>query len=232
MIRIVDGLYMLESGGFVNAYLIEGSSDLTLVDSGHSRSARGLVAELKSNGFSVRDIGRVLVTHAHADHVGAIAHLLSLHPVKVYAHPEEIAVLQGRKTPYPFRGVKGFCMEFFHEQWLPWAPVDAVFPLEPSHPLRGMAHWQVIHAPGHTSGSLAFYNPAKQVLISGDAIVNRKGRLKMPEACTNYDQAVLKKTVQSLAALDTDILCPGHGRVLRGGAFRYIEALSARRRTH
>lgn len=232
MIRVIDGLYQMEAGGFVNSYLIEGSSDLTLVDSGHSRGAEKLIKELKENGYQPRDIGRVVLTHAHADHVGGVAALLERHPFKIYAHPKEIRVLQGQEAAKSFKGLKGFLMECIHEQILPWPPMEAVFPLEPQKPLRGLAHWQILHTPGHTPGGLSLFNPGKQVLICGDVIRNKKGRLSLPEACYNSNGTSLRRTIEELAKLDTDILCPGHGPVMRGGAFRYIEALSVRRRTH
>jgi len=232
MERIVDGLYRLESSKFVNSYLIEGGSDLTLIDTGHSRAAEKLIAELKSNGFSPKDIGRVVITHAHADHIGGVAALLERHPVKVYAHPEEIPVLNGIKPPAPFKGVKGFFADFAYEHLFPWEPVEAVFPIDAGKSIRGMAQWQVMHVPGHTTGSLAFFNPAKQVLICGDVLSVRGGKPRFPGSAYNGDAKHLRETVKTLAKLDTDILCPGHGSVLRGGAFRYIEALVSRGRAH
>lgn len=227
----MDGLYRLESGGFVNSYLIEGVSDLTLVDSGHSRAARALLGELKDNGFQVRDIGRVVLTHTHADHVGGLAALLDRHPVKIFAHPKEIPILQGKQLAKPLKGIRGFISEFVQEHWFPWPPVEAVFPLEPGSPVRGLSQWQVLLTPGHTAGSVSLFNPAKQVLICGDSISNLRGRLQLPAACYNASNSALRRTIEELAKLDTDILCPGHGPVLRGGAFRYIEALQARRRS-
>ncbi len=231
MIRVVDGLYRLESGGFVNSYLIESGGDLTIVDTGHSRSAGKLLEEIKSNGFPFRDIGRIVLTHAHADHVGGVAALLERHPLKIYAHPKEIPILEGKAALKPFKGFKGFVMGVVHKRMMPWPPMHAVFPLEPDRPIRGMAQWQVLHTPGHTAGSLSLYNPAKQVLICGDVVSHRKGRLQLPDACYNGNAAVLRRSLEEIAQLDTDILCPGHGTVLRGGAFRYIEALLVRRRT-
>jgi len=231
--RIIDGLYLLEASRYVNSYLIEGPSDLTLVDTGHSRSAEALIREIKGNGFFVRDIGRVIITHAHADHVGGAAALLERHPVKLFAHPKEIPILLGKELPRSGKGgITGFVMDFVNEHLLPWPAMEAVFPLEPGGAVRGMAQWQIMNTPGHTPGSISLFNPAKQVLICGDVIAHKRGRLELPPAAYNASNAALRRTVEELAKLDTDILCPGHGPVLRGGAFRYIEALVARRRTH
>lgn len=224
MQRIAQGIFRLEAAGFVNAYLIEGGADLTLVDTGHSRAASALLAEIKGNGFDLKDIGRVVLTHAHADHVGGIAALLDHHHVRVYAHPREIPVLQG-KAPMPrFRGMKGFLLREAHQRLLPWTPLKGVLPVEPGTPLRGIPQWQVLHTPGHTEGSLSLFHPVRQILICGDALSNRGGILHVPPDYLNQDAKALRRSLDSLARLDSDVLCCGHGPVVRGGAFRHIDA--------
>ncbi|MFH1726228.1 MAG: MBL fold metallo-hydrolase [Elusimicrobiota bacterium] len=229
MRRIAEGLYQLEAGGFVNAYLIVGSADLTLVDAGHSRSAGALAAELRDNAFDLRDIGRVVVTHAHADHVGGLRFLLGKHPIKVHAHPGDIPVLTGKAPARRLNGFKGFCLGFLHEHLLPWLPVEMVIPAEPGRPLRGIPQWQILHTPGHTVGSLSLFHPVKQILVCGDALSNRGGKLHLPEECFNEDPEALRLSVGKLSELDCDTLCCGHGPVLRGGAFRHIEAALAKK---
>lgn len=229
MIRLAEHVYLLEAGGFVNAYLIAGERDLTLVDAGPSRAAAALVAELKTNGFSFNDVGRIVVTHAHADHAGGLAPLLELRPVKVFAHPAEIPVLTG-KVPVPsFRGLTGFAFQTLAEQLLPWRPVGGVLPAEPGSPIRGLPQWQVLHTPGHTAGSLSLYEPVRQILLCGDLLSNRGGRLHRVRRSLDQDPAESGVSVERAGKMDVDILGCGHGPVLRGGAFRHVEELVAGR---
>ena len=107
MRRLAEGVYRLESTGFVNAYLIAGERDLTLVDAGPARRLPGLIDELKANGYSFNDVGRVVLTHAHADHAGGVAPLLARRPVKVYAHPAEAPVLAKTQAPPPISAPLG-----------------------------------------------------------------------------------------------------------------------------
>lgn len=230
MLRIAEGLYALEACGSVNAFLIEGSADLTLVDTGHSRGAENLLAEFKANGFATKDIGRVVLTHAHADHVGGLAAILKEHPVKVYAHPKEIPVLLGRRPPAPFRGFAGFLRGVYERRAWPWEPLDTVFPAEPGTTLRGIPQWQLLHTPGHTDGGLSLFHPVRQILLCGDALDNATGALKLPDPRFSADPGSARKSAEELSRLDCDLLCCGHGKPLRGGAFRYIEALLSRGR--
>ena len=219
MQRIAAGLYLHHSTRPANAYLIEGPSDLTLLDAGYARSADALVDELRDNGFDFKEVARVVLTHAHGDHAGGVPELSRRRRFKVYAHPAEVPTLEGRA---PGKGRLRGALGFLHG-WGAGEPIESVIALEPGMPVRGLSQWQVVHSPGHTPGSLSLFHPAGQILLCGDALSNRGGRLHLPR---NWDdEAAARGSAKSLAALDCDILCCGHGPVVRGGAFRFIESL-------
>jgi len=223
VIRVSDGVYQLRAGGFANVYLIEGAQDLTLVDTGPSRCAPQLIEELRDNGFLPKNVARVVLTHAHPAHVGGTAALLELHPVRVYAHPKELSVLQGKASVHRHGGLAGLIAVFgLHDSW---TPIASVQPAETGTPLRGIPQWQLLHTPGHTPGSLSLFHPGRQILMCGDVLSNRGGRLHVPSPHRDTDKAALRASLAALAKLDCDILCCGHGSVVRGGAFRHIEAV-------
>lgn len=220
MKRVCEGVYQLEAGGFVNSYLIEDGSDLTLVDAGPARTAAALMEEIKDNGFNLRDVGRIVLTHAHGDHVGGIKPILERHRMRVFAHPNDVPVLLGQARRPSMRGLGGF----WRDQLFPWEPLDAVLPIDGSS-MRALPHWQVLHAPGHTAGSVCLFHPARQVLLCGDALSNRGGRLHVPSSGLSDDEEQARASLELLSGVDCDVLCPGHGPVVRGGAFRFVEKL-------
>lgn len=223
MRRLAEGVYRLESPGFVNAYLIAGDRDLTLVDSGPARRCGRLLEELKANGYSYNDVGRVVVTHAHADHAGGLKPLLDLRPVKVYAHPAEVPVL-ARRTPPPAPSVPlGGLLYAVFERALTRGPVDSALPADSGTPVRGLPQWQILHTPGHTPGSISLYEPVRQILLCGDALAVSGGRVRAVPDSLHHDPAAARRSVALLAKLDVDILGCGHGAEVRGGAFRFIE---------
>lgn len=226
MRRIAEGLYQLEAAGFVNAYLIQGASDLTLVDAGPARSAGALLEELRRNGFRLEDIGRVVLTHGHGDHSGGVIPFLRRRgAVKVYAHPLEIPSLTG-KAPLPAPpGWAGRVAVRAQARLWPSEPLEVVVAAEPGMPIKGLGSWQVLHTPGHTDGGLSLFEPVRQILICGDIAVQRGGALRLPPAFLNRDPEALKASLKRAAGLDCDILCCGHGEALVGGAFRHIERL-------
>ncbi|TBR23211.1 MBL fold metallo-hydrolase [bacterium] len=227
MRRLAEGVYRLEAAGFVNAYLVVGDRDLTLVDAGPARRFPLIVAELKANGYSFNDVGRVVVTHAHADHAGGLHPLLSLRPVKVYAHPLEAPVL-AKKAPMPppsapFGGV----LHAVFEAVLTRGPVDSAQPADSGTPVRGLPQWQVLHTPGHTPGSISLYEPVRQILLCGDALAVSGGKVRAVPDGLHADPEAARRTVAMLGKMDVDILGCGHGEEVRGGAFRFIEKAAA-----
>jgi glyoxylase-like metal-dependent hydrolase (beta-lactamase superfamily II) len=76
----------------------------------------------------------------------------------------------------------------------------------------------VVHVPGHTPGAIALHLPGLAVLFSGDAISHRKGRLGPPPPDFTADPERAVESARRMAQLDIDVLCPGHGPPLVGGA--------------
>lgn len=225
MRRLAEGVYRLESPGFVNAYLIVGDRDLTLVDAGPARRVLGLIAELKANGYSFNNVGRVVLTHAHADHAGGVHPLLGLRPVKVYAHPSEARVLARKERMPPPSALLGGLLYGAFDLALGRGPVDSAQPADSGTPVRGLPQWQVLHTPGHTPGSISLYEPVRQILLCGDALAVSGGKVRAMPDWLNHDPERARRSVAMLAKLDVDILGCGHGEEVRSGAFRHIEAL-------
>jgi glyoxylase-like metal-dependent hydrolase (beta-lactamase superfamily II) len=71
---------------------------------------------------------------------------------------------------------------------------------------------QVIDAPGHAPGSLAFHCYGPNALMVGDAAtVSRRGRLEPPPARRCAAPEVARQTAERLAAVGARVLAPGHG---------------------
>ena len=75
---------------------------------------------------------------------------------------------------------------------------------------NALSHWRVIHTPGHTEGSVCFYNESEKALISGDTIFYQSyGRTDLPGGSESQMQKSLAKIFEELPK---DVLVyPGHG---------------------
>ena len=73
--------------------------------------------------------------------------------------------------------------------------------------------FRVIHAPGHSPGSVCLYWPEKKTLLTGDVVFNQGvGRTDLPGGSGQE----LKESIHTLSLFETDYLLPGHGDILSG----------------
>lgn len=111
---------------------------------------------IENNGISIQNI---LLTHAHIDHVLGLQWAFDTYKVPVKMHQEEKEILNrnpmsARNYGFDFKPFEGE-IEFLKEG-------DSVFLDEDE--------LKVIFVPGHSPGSIAFYNNAQNFVISGDAL--------------------------------------------------------------
>ncbi len=79
----------------------------------------------------------------------------------------------------------------------------------------GGLNWQALAVPGHDMEALAYYNPEKRILISGDALWENGFGVIFPELLGEADGLRhTRATLEMLARLPIDIVIPGHGRPL------------------
>ena len=83
----------------------------------------------------------------------------------------------------------------------------------------------VVHVPGHTPGSIALHFPSERLLICGDVIDNRRGRLGPPPKAFSADTDQAVASLRRLAELEFDVLCPGHGAPLTERAGDQVRAM-------
>jgi metallo-beta-lactamase class B len=70
--QVFDDLYFV-GGSIHSAWLLKTSAGLILIDSGYQYSAKTLILDgMKKFGFSPTDIKYIIISHAHADHVGGV----------------------------------------------------------------------------------------------------------------------------------------------------------------
>ena len=67
--KLAQGIHRI-GDGLINVYLLEESSEVTIVDAGLSGFWNELPAELAAMGRSLEDVRALVLTHAHVDHVG------------------------------------------------------------------------------------------------------------------------------------------------------------------
>jgi glyoxylase-like metal-dependent hydrolase (beta-lactamase superfamily II) len=206
-------------------YLLVGSS-LALVDSGMPGSDEAILAYVESLDREPADLSRIIVTHHHLDHVGSLAALKQRTGAQVLAHPSDAPFLTGeQQPPLPRGGITRILFRLTARAMPQAEPVPVDLTVEDGDRLDLLGGATVVHVPGHTRGAIALHFPSERLLICGDAINHRGSRLgPPPEPFTaDMDQAIA--SLQRLAGLEFDVLCPGHGAPIVSGADEQVRAM-------
>ena len=148
----------------------------------------------------------LLNTHCHLDHVFGNKLLSETYHLTLHLHPKEEAVLQMA----PASGLM-FDMPFDNYQG------KFIFLNEGEKVVLGEDELEIIHAPGHSPGSICFYCIAQKFIIGGDVLFNGSiGRTDLPMG--SY-QTLINSIKQKLFLLPDDVVVySGHGTETTIGA--------------
>ncbi len=211
--EIIPGVHTIEGLGIGRAYLYQEADRLTLIDTGLAGSAERVYGAIERTGRRLEDLKQIVITHYHNDHIGSLADIVERTDAQVLVHPVDAPVLRGEQPmPGPSGGglwrLLAPLMERMVKQPEP-ARVDRELNDGDEVDLDGGA--QVVHAPGHTMGSIALFLPKRRVLFAGDAVANLFG-LRTPIGMYTEDQAQARDSIRKLAGLDFEVACFGHGK--------------------
>src|SRR5579883_2845221 len=153
-----DHLFQLTHLGAVNCFFVREEDGLTLVDtSWPSSQARAIQREAERLGLP---IVRILLTHAHIDHVGSLD---ALH--KDLPH---VPVLIGEREARLLAG--DLSLDATEPQGkAPGAYTCQTRPTSLLHEGERVGSLEVVSTPGHSPGHLAFLDIRDRALIAGDA---------------------------------------------------------------
>ncbi|MER6644840.1 MBL fold metallo-hydrolase [Streptomyces anulatus] len=204
------------------AYLWRDGSDLTLIDAGDIDSAAAIEDAIRTLGPDPAGIRRIVITHGHRDHYGAAQELADRHGAEIIAHARDAPVVRGER-PVPEPDLLDWELPLWeHGLTVPEAPptrVDREVTGGEVLPFGDGA--RVVHAPGHTAGSIAIHLPLHGVLFTGDAVASVE---RVMLGVFNVDRAEAAATFRRLAALAPRTVCVGHGDPLTENAAAEMEA--------
>jgi glyoxylase-like metal-dependent hydrolase (beta-lactamase superfamily II) len=200
-------------------YLIEDADGLTLIDAGLGLAAERIIVQLRQAGRRPDEVKRILITHAHPDHVGGLRRLKALTGASVIASALETPVIEGRQ-PIARRPGKLRLPDTIFKP----TPVDRV--VADGDVIDALGGLRVVLTPGHAPGHIAFWQPERKILFCGDVLFNRPS-LRLPFALLTVDMAENIRSIKKIAGLDAERVCFGHGPPLVQNAARRLRDFSA-----
>ena len=180
-----------------NCYVISVNERALIVDPG--AEGNKIIQYLTTQNLKPEAI---LMTHGHFDHIGALEEVQATYDIPVYAHQDEQAYLtkasynlswKSGRTPIEIKDLSAFV---FIQQ-------------EETIELLGQSI-DILHVPGHSLGSIAFYFKAAGMVLTGDALFKGSiGRTDMIHG--NHDQLITSITSKLFTLPDETVVYPGHG---------------------
>ena len=230
MKQIVNGLWEVdEIGEAVHCYVWEWSGGLTLIDTGMPNHVHAVLDAITGHGWALHNVRRIIITHGDADHMGGAAKLKKATGAVVGCHTVDKVFLEQPNKRKPAA------------LWV--RPLFAVMRLSPSFNALPVVPDElyvdgqvlpegfiVVHTPGHTPGHISLLHRERRLLIAGDALNNRGGKLALPPAVFTPDMENARRSIWKLAKKygdDIDTIVFGHGPpVMQNGGQRLKAMMS------
>lgn len=244
MPRIAEGLHRLGSD-LINFYVVEDATGLTVVDAGVPAFYDKLETCLRARDRTWDDVRELVLTHGHFDHVGFAERARVEHgvPVLVHAadesraHTQAIGKRDGSVLPYLRRPAAWRLLGVLGRAGLPSrVRIAEVTTFASGERLDVPGRPHVIHAPGHTDGSVALHFEGHNALLVGDVLCSRnpltgrEGVQLMPAAfATSSAQAL--DSLSGLDDIEAAVIGFGHGDPWRGGVAAAVADARATGRT-
>ena len=232
MTEIAPKVHTLDGLLAGRAYLIEDSDGLTIIDTSIGSAGKKILKRVARLGYQPSDIKRILITHAHPDHVGGLPLIHAESGAKVYTSAHEKPVVQGEEAPVlpPKESLSGIGKYIQPKMGkLKGVPVDRV--LEDGEILEEvLGGLQVIATPGHSSGHLSFWQPEQRILFCGDVIFRIGGitfnKMRLPVAMVSWNMEENIRSIQKLADLQPNIMLFGHGKPMTNNTAAQLSAFA------
>jgi hydroxyacylglutathione hydrolase len=231
-VRLTDRIHLVGSGSFgfdltdpfdCHVYLVEGESELALVDVGAGMGAEAIVDNVRRDGFDPKRIRHLILTHAHGDHAGGAARMRRLldDPIVYLSRAVADFLREGNE--------QGVSLDVAKQVGI-YPPDYALDPCQVDVELAdgdtilvGDLILQVLDTPGHSDGhvSLVVEYGGQRSLFAGDVIFFGGKILLQNIYDCRLDAEI--KSLRKLRELRIDALLPGHFTLSLRDGQRHIE---------
>lgn len=228
MTEVFPGVYMVKKTWGSNVYILPGKNP-ALIDAGFPVDRQKIIRCLKS--FPSPDGWLIVATHYHLDHTGSMKRISESFETIIAAQTKDAMVMEGTRPLESHRltvlqnTYSRILFPLFRYQY-----VNVDRKLSHGDVLDALGGLEVIHLPGHTPGSVALYQRNRGILFSGDTIRNENDVLEgpPPQFSTALEES-FKSIEKRILNLEFEVLLPGHGKPVIGGASEKLRAVMSGR---
>ena len=218
----------------INFYIIKHGQSLTLIDAGWNNEQcwESLLTTLNGNGFGLKDLTEIILTHHHNDHAGLVNRIISQHPIPVYASPLSIPRLRRDQAFLEMRiefyaklyqemgcGQTGVQQVEYLTKAIKKNKHQAVLAKITEIDNNQLLDFTVLPTPGHAPDQLAFYDQTRNWLFVGDLLIEHISSNALVEP--DFDGKRLPTLTQHInslnkcGTLNVDMAFSGHGTLIK-----------------
>jgi len=222
MMKITEKVYLVGGSGFgisptgdCNVYLLDGGSEMALIDTGGGNGAKDILKNVRSMGLAPKKISISFNTHSHFDHIGGNYDIKNATGCKIASsNPDKNSIETLDELSL---------YDMALERGLDFKPTSVDITLDDGDIQEiGDIELEVIHNPGHTPGCISFkmVDEGKISIFCGD-IAGANGRLGYING-PGFNLPDWKSSIKKLIKHEPDRLYPGHNTFLLGNAMEHL----------
>ncbi len=225
MVELVPGVHLVDGSVGCNTYLII-DNGVTLVDTGLRGNEKRIYRCMEKLGYGPRDIKRIIITHAHLDHINCLYRLKADSGAQVMASEADACVIEGKKPLKVAGGLFGLIFVALRLYYR-YKPVKVDVALKDGDTIDVLGGLGAIMLSGHSEGNMGLYDRSRRLMFSSDTIRVLGDKLVPPHPKFTEDPKSAINAIQRLAELDFTAMFPGHGKPIMGDASKKVRKLYA-----
>jgi glyoxylase-like metal-dependent hydrolase (beta-lactamase superfamily II) len=233
--KLTEDVYLVGGGDYgfnlthrldCHTYLIDGGSELALVDAGFGPGTDRILALVRGDGFDPARISKIVVTHYHADHAGGCAPLKRATGASLYAPVEAADTI--RVADADRIGLNWAKKFGFYPADYEWEPAEVEEEYADGDRIRvGELELEAVATPGHCSGHycLRLAGRDRTYLFSSDCVFWGGAIILQNVPDSNLQEYAA--SCNRIAELEYEALLPGHHMISLENGRRHAEAAAA-----
>jgi len=203
-------------------------NNLVLIDAGYPGHVNDIAAAIAAQGFDVKNLTHIILTHQDLDHVGCVSDLQKLAPnLKVLAHIDEAPYIDGRQLPIKLAERLANYDNLTDDQRIAADNWKKIYETNPITIAETVAEGQIlpicggieiVHTPGHTPGHIVLYLKDSRIMVCGDAVNVKNGKLIGSNPIFTFDMAQAEASFEKIKAHGAVGFVAYHGGYIEAGA--------------
>ncbi|GAB6888259.1 hypothetical protein JCM13304A_17580 [Desulfothermus okinawensis JCM 13304] len=227
--KVIDGIYLLgrpES----NVYLLDGDNEAAILGGGMIYIAPDVVSQIEKFDVDPKKIKKAVILHSHFDHIGILPYLKEKWPwIEVYGSKRAKDLLSKEKVISSIQFMNDIILEKQNmkqkakELGLDFPALEVEKVVSDGDIIKvGNFSLQVLEVPGHSSCSIALYEPNLKALFASDAGGIPMGDDVFTAANSNFDKYL--DSLNRMSKLDVNVHLAEHfGAMVGEDAKKFME---------